>query len=231
MLNIIKQILKLLIPQMIISFLFSVYYRFKYGLTTEGNCLLYRNVFGENCYVGKGSEIVCSEFGRSSYVANNSSITFAKIGNYCAIGDNVRICLGNHPTRDFISIHPCFYSKDGQGTPSYVQEDLFSGHKFVDKEGKFVVEIGNDVWIGNNVSILDGIKIGDGAIIGIGSIVTKDVESYSIVGGVPAKIIKKRFAEDEIEYLRKLEWWNKSDKWIKDNAHKFSSIKLFMNNA
>jgi acetyltransferase-like isoleucine patch superfamily enzyme len=191
---------------------------------------LRKNVFGENCYVGKGSEVVCSEFGRSSYIANNSSITFAKIGNYCAIGDNVRICLGNHPTRDFVSIHPSFYSKDGQSTPSYVQEDLFSGHKFVDKEGKFVVEIGNDVWIGNNVSILDGIKIGDGAIIGIGSIVTKDVESYSIVGGVPAKIIKKRFTEDEIDFLRKLEWWNKSEKWLLKHAKFFNDIKSLKKN-
>lgn len=199
-------------------------------MTIEGNCLLRKNVFGENCYVGKGSEVVCSEFGRSSYVANNSSITFAKIGNYCAIGDNVKICIGNHPTKDFVSIHPCFYSTYGQGTPSYVKKDNFSGHKFTDKTKKFVVEIGNDVWIGNNVSILDGIKIGDGAIIGIGSIVTKDIEPYSIVGGVPARIIKMRFAEDEIKYLKKLEWWNKPEKWLRDNAHNFTSVKLLMKN-
>jgi len=175
--------------------------------------------------VGKGSEVVCSEFGRSSYVANNSSITFAKIGNYCAIGDNVRICLGNHPTRDFVSVHPCFYSKDGQGTPSYVNEDLFSGHKFVDKEEKFVVELGNDIWIGNDVSILDGIRIGNGAIIGIGSVVTKDVEPYSIVGGIPAKLIRMRFTEEEIIFLINLEWWNKPNDWIRENAGNFLSIK------
>jgi acetyltransferase-like isoleucine patch superfamily enzyme len=192
--------------------------------------LLRKNVFGENCYVGKGSEVVCSEFGRSSYVANNSSITFAKIGNYCAIGDNVRICLGNHPTRDFVSVHPCFYSRDGQGTPSYVQEDLFSGHKFVDKEGKFVVEIGNDVWIGNNVSILDGIRIGNGAVIGIGSVVTKDVKPYSIVGGIPAKLIRMRFEADEIKFLNKLKWWDKNEDWIRDNADNFASIKRMTGN-
>lgn len=189
-----------------------------------------KNVFRENCYVGKGSEVVCSEFGRSSYVANNSSITFAKIGNYCAIGDNVRICLGNHPTRDFVSVHPCFYSKDGQGTPSYVQEDLFSGHKFIDKGGKFVVEIGNDVWIGNNVSILDGIRIGNGAVIGIGSVVTKDVKPYSIVGGIPAKLIRMRFEADEINFLNKLKWWDKNEDWIRDNANKFASIKRMTGN-
>ncbi len=188
-----------------------------------------KNVFGENCYVGKGSEVVGTEVGRSSYVANNSSITFAKIGRYCAIGDNVKICIGNHPAKDFVSIHPCFYSTYGQGTPSYVKKDVFPGHKFTDEKKKFVVEIGNDVWIGNNVSILDGIRIGDGAIIGIGSIVTKDIEPYSIVGGVPARIIKMRFTDDEIQYLKKLEWWNKPDEWVRENAQNFISIKSLMN--
>ena len=68
-----------------------------------------------------------------------------------------------------------------------------------------MTEIGNDVWIGNNVTIKYGVKIGDGAIIGSGAVVTKDVEPYSIVGGVPAKIIKYRFRPDEIEFLEKFQ--------------------------
>lgn len=69
-------------------------------------------------------------------------------------------------------------------------------------------EIGNDVWIGFNSTIMPGIKIGDGAIIASNSTVTKDVEPYSIVGGNPAKEIKKRFSKEQIEKLLKISWWN-----------------------
>lgn len=69
-------------------------------------------------------------------------------------------------------------------------------------------EIGNDVWIGFNSTIMPGIKIGDGAIIASNSTVTKDVKPYSIVGGNPAKEIKKRFSKEQIEKLLKISWWN-----------------------
>lgn len=69
------------------------------------------------------------------------------------------------------------------------------------------VLIGNDVWIGANVVVLDGITIGNGAIIGANSVVTKDVSAYSIVGGVPAKEIKKRFTENIISAIETSKWW------------------------
>ncbi|MDE6773391.1 MAG: CatB-related O-acetyltransferase, partial [Treponemataceae bacterium] len=68
--------------------------------------------------------------------------------------------------------------------------------------------VGNDVWIGQNVTIMPGIRIGDGAIIGARAVVTKDVPPYTIVGGVPAKPIRKRFSDDVIEKLLKLKWWD-----------------------
>ena len=75
-----------------------------------------------------------------------------------------------------------------------------------DNKGDIV--IGNDVWIGYKAIILAGVKIGDGAIIGAGALVTKDVLAYSIIGGVPAKIIRKRFSEDIINELEILKWWD-----------------------
>lgn len=83
-----------------------------------------------------------------------------------------------------------------------------------DNKGDIVV--GNDVWIGYDAVIMAGVTIGDGAIIGTRAVVTKDVEPYSIVGGVPAKEIRKRFAPDVIETLRELQWWN----WREEKIHR-----------
>nr|WP_246566018.1 CatB-related O-acetyltransferase [Tissierella simiarum] len=77
--------------------------------------------------------------------------------------------------------------------------------------------IGNDVWIGSNAVILRGVKVGNGAVIGAGAIVTKDVEPYSIVVGNPARVIKKRFSEQIIESLEKIQWWNWSKEIIRKN--------------
>lgn len=84
-----------------------------------------------------------------------------------------------------------------------MEHDVASGW---DNKGDIV--IGNDVWIGYKAIILAGVKIGDGAIIGTRALVTKDVPAYSIVGGVPAKIIRRRFSEDIINELKILKWWD-----------------------
>ena len=86
--------------------------------------------------------------------------------------------------------------------------------------------VGNDVWIGYNATIMAGVKIGDGAIIGANSTVTKDVEPYAIVGGNPAKLIRKRFSEDEIETLLKLKWWEKDIEWITANVKNLTSNEI-----
>ena len=83
--------------------------------------------------------------------------------------------------------------------------------------------IGNDVWIGQNVTIMPGVIIGDGAIIAANSTVVKSVEPYSIYSGNPAKFIKKRFSDEKIEFLLKLEWWNWSGEEIFDNLEILTS--------
>jgi virginiamycin A acetyltransferase len=75
-----------------------------------------------------------------------------------------------------------------------------------DNKGDIV--IGNDVWIGYDAIIMSGVKIGDGAIIGTRAVVTNDVLPYTIVGGVPARVIKKRFNDDVISKLLKIKWWD-----------------------
>lgn len=85
--------------------------------------------------------------------------------------------------------------------------------------------IGNDVWIGARAMILSGVKIGDGAVIAAGAVVTKDVEPYTIVGGVPAKPIRKRFTDEQIDALIKLKWWDKDDVWMRDHAAMFRHVE------
>ena len=70
------------------------------------------------------------------------------------------------------------------------------------------ITVGNDVWIGYNATIMAGVTIGDGSIIATNSAVVRDVEPYSVVGGNPAKVIKKQFSDDKIEKLLRLKWWD-----------------------
>lgn len=86
--------------------------------------------------------------------------------------------------------------------------------------------IGNDVWIGFEAVILSGVTIGDGAIIGTRAVVTKDVPPYTIVGGIPAKPIKKRFSEDVISKLLKIQWWNWPENRVKQNIDTIQSGRI-----
>lgn len=86
--------------------------------------------------------------------------------------------------------------------------------------------IGNDVWIGFEAVILSGVTIGGGAIIGTRAVVTKDVPPYTIVGGIPAKPIKKRFSEDVISKLLKIQWWNWPENRVKQNIDAIQSGRV-----
>lgn len=90
------------------------------------------------------------------------------------------------------------------------------------------LKIGNDVWIGYEAVILSGVTIGDGAIIGTRAVVTKDVPSYTIVGGVPAKPIRKRFDEETIQKLKEIRWWDWEEERIKKNIQAIQSGDINM---
>ena len=92
------------------------------------------------------------------------------------------------------------------------------------------VEIGNDVWIGDDVTILGGVTIGDGAVVGTSALVTKDVPPYSIVGGVPAKVIRMRFEQETINRLLDIKWWNWDISKIKQESCEFDDVEKFINN-
>jgi virginiamycin A acetyltransferase len=119
------------------------------------------------------------------------------IGKFCQIAAGVRFIMngGNHYLGGYSSFPFIIFKSAWPHVP-------FSPNS----KGDTV--IGNDVWFGNSVTIMPGIKIGDGAIIGTNSVVTKDVEPYSIIGGNPAQLIRKRFDDITIDFLLDLKWWD-----------------------
>lgn len=175
---------------------------------TEENVKLYEPYMIESCKIGKGT-----------YIAMNSIISGTNIGNFCSIGPNFTCGYGIHPVNG-ISTSPCFYSTKMQNGMTYTNED-----KVIERKE---INIGNDVFIGMNVSILDGITIGDGAVIGAGAVVTKDVAPFSIVCGVPAKHIRYRFSEEQVEKLLKIQWWNWDDEKLKRVEKNFFDIDKFL---
>ena len=146
--------------------------------------------YGGNNSVGNGTHIEDCIIGKHTYISSQCSILHARIGNFCSIGNNVQIIFGDHPTKQFVSTHPAFYSKNPVSGVSFVRENKFCEFKYVDKNKHYMLEIGNDVWIGANAVILRGVKIGNGAVIAAGAIVNRNVPDYAIVGGVPARYIK-----------------------------------------
>lgn len=174
--------------------------------------------------IGRRTDIANSIIGCGSYIGNDSYLRRVKIGKYCSIGNDVHILYGTHPTDTFVSTHPAFYSTVQQAGFTWVAEEKFQERNYAIPEEKISVTIGNDVWIAGHVQILEGVKIGDGAIVAAGAVVTEDVPAYAIVGGVPARIIRWRFDEEEREWLQKFQWWNKEETWIKNHVDDFWDI-------
>jgi len=141
--------------------------------------------------------------GYSSYINSGLIRSYVEIGRYCSIGRNVSIGLGNHNI-NILSTSPFFEYISPKDTIKLAQQ-----------EPKRRVIIGHDVWIGDSVMIATGVRIGNGCVIAAGSVVTKDVEDYTIVGGVPAKFIKYRFEQSIIKALLKIEWWDINPKLLK----------------
>lgn len=201
---------------------FDKYTRVESGCKIRNVDLEGRNHIGKNCLVYN------SKFGFGSGVSRDSIIDSFRIGRFSTFGPDVKIITGQHPTRDIVSTYPAFYSNRSQMGFTYVDKTIYNEFKFADS--KFKVVIGNDVWVGSYVRILEGVTIGDGTVVAAGAVVTKDVPPYAIVGGVPAKIIRYRFEEEEIKQLLEIKWWDKDEKWLKSHAEEFSDIKKFLEN-
>ena len=140
------------------------------------------------------------------YPINNDKLI---IGKFCSIACKAKFLMnsGNHSMKSLSTYtFPIFYEE---------WDETLNVKDAWDNKGDII--IGNDVWIGYDAIIMSGVKIGDGAIIGTRALVTKDVAPYTIVGGVPAKPIKKRFDDDIISKLLDIKWWDWRAKKIQAN--------------
>jgi acetyltransferase-like isoleucine patch superfamily enzyme len=188
---------------------------FQRGSAASGKC-----TFGPGVLVMPGTVVTDSDVGQYTYFSTSSYVYRCKVGAYCSIGPHVRIGLGVHPTRDYVSTYPSFYSSNHVARADFGLTTAFQEH--------LPITIGNDVWLGERCIIMDGVTIGDGAIIGAGAVVTRDIPCYAVAVGVPARVIRRRFDEEQIVFLQRLAWWDRDIDWIRSHAHLFRDIDLLV---
>jgi acetyltransferase-like isoleucine patch superfamily enzyme len=156
---------------------------------------------GSHVSVGAFCSIVGGEIGNVNF------------GRYCSVGTGIKIGAHEHPT-DWLTTSRLTHVPQMHDWHSFMRDEAealeLAGQGIPFPFSCPTTNIGHDVWIGGGVSIKAGVTIGDGAIIGARSLVVKDVAPYSIVGGVPAKLLRMRFSDKIIEDLMDLRWWDYS---------------------
>ena len=189
----------------------------------------YSTIIGKNASFEGYNAIGCNSkftgrMGRCSYMANDCDL-YASIGRFTSIGDNVKSIMFRHPlTYPFVSTSPMFYSTLKQCGSNFATKNLFQECVMADAKEHSAIVIGNDCWINSNVTFISGVTVGDGAVVLAGAVVTRDVPPYAIVAGVPAKVIKYRFSEKDIEWLLNKKWWNRDADWIRKNWQAFNDM-------
>lgn len=202
-----------------------------YSINNEQVDILEKKLFTNGPTIGENSEISNMEIGKFtevgmcnfienvvmgdySYTGELCFVQNANIGKFVNIAAMVRIGATMHPI-ERPTLHHFTYRRKMYGFDD--KDDT----KFFERRESKVTYIGHDTWIGHGAIIMPGVKIGDGAVVGSGAVVTKDVEPYTVVAGVPAKFIKRRFTENEASKLQSIKWWDWAHEKIKENFNDF----------
>lgn len=179
----------------------------------------FRSIFEGNNRIGDNS-VFDGEIGYGSYIGNNCHIS-STIGKFCSISDNVNFVSGTHPIKNNIATSPVFYSVGNQVPITFATKQEFI-------ENNVKSSIADNVWIGFGVTVINGVHIGEGAVIGAGSLVNRDVIPYSVVAGVPAKVVRMRFSEDYIKAIIESKIWMKDNSWLRKNRNILLNVDQFI---
>jgi phosphonate metabolism protein (transferase hexapeptide repeat family) len=177
------------------------------------------STLGRYTEIGERTSFVESTLGDYSYIVNDGNVITTTIGKFCSIAAMVRINPGNHPMWRATQSH--FTYRASAYFPGETDEaDFFAWRR------AHPVTIGHDVWIGHGAVILPGRTIGNGAVVAAGAVVTRDVAPYTIVAGVPAKPVKRRFPEDIATRLERLAWWHWSHEALRRALPDFRALDV-----
>lgn len=191
-------------------------------VTIGDSAIVLESKLSDHISINRRNYIFRSEIGCYTYTGINTMLRSSKIGNFCSLSWNISIGGGDHP-QDKVTTSNLnrFYQLDAGNWNDKAKLELNKTFKNLD-----TCTIGNDVLISTNVTVLRNLKVGNGAIIGAGAVVTKDVEPYSIVVGIPAKKIKMRFDDKTIEALEEIQWWSWPIDIIRQNLELIYSTKV-----
>ena len=177
-----------------------------------------RSRLGAYTQVGARTSFIENVMDDYSYIVNDGEVIYTTIGKFCSIAAMVRINPGNHPTH-----------RASQSHFTYRASQYFEGAEdeveFFDWRRLSPVTIGHDVWVGHGAIVLPGRNIGTGAVIAAGAVVTKDVEPYMIVAGVPAKPVRFRFGSATVRGLLDLCWWDWSHDLLAERLADFRALE------
>ncbi|MDP3898862.1 MAG: DapH/DapD/GlmU-related protein [Mesorhizobium sp.] len=162
---------------------------------------VFESTLGRYTEIAERCRIQETTVGDYSYLMQDCSAFAATIGKFSNIASNVRLNATNHPV-DRPTLHHFTYRSADYWPDAEPDAEFFAARR------ARMVTIGHDTWLGHGATVLPGVTVGDGAVVGAGAVVSKDVAPYTIVGGVPARLIRRRFERGIAERYQTLAWWD-----------------------
>lgn len=172
-----------------------------------------KNIFDSTNTFEGDNHLYNTKWGKYSACTSNCRIIDTEVGNFVSIGWNTSISPRNHIYSNFTNHKFVYLNKE-----NYVTKGIY---------GDYLTKIGHDVWIGCNTVVMHGVEIGNGAIIAAGSIVTKSVPPYAVIGGNPAKFMRWRFNQQQINKLMELNWYEWETEEIFERSKELEKIVGF----